>query len=316
MSPTLRIAAWCVGLLAGGAVPAAAQTFNHLSIEMEGRVINMDGGERLNTGSSSGGVVIGKTTSAAFSKMDDMCGFAVAGAMQPGAISGWKVDVTPTQVYASAVTFRLRWMRVRDESRDTSSPSGDVQLTLRPGESIPVDIIPLSPKISMPYEKCGVRATMLRVSVAYWPRPEQDPRVVSTELWLVERLSNGTERSQALTVRNGFNRETAFYFDPVTDGTLMLSFYGTFTLTPIGETYVMKLETWSRPSVPGQPSDSRLPTLRETLGGLYRARKVDSVLSLTPAEVVEVQLPRLAENSASAFAGSTFSIRVRAKQLR
>ena len=181
---------------------------------------------------------------------------------------------------------------------------------------MPVDIIPLSPKISMPYDKCGVRATMLRVAVAYWPRPEQDPRVASTELWLVERLGNGTERSQALTLRNGFNRETAFFFDPVADGAVTLAFYGTFTLTPVGNTYAMKLETWSRPQALGEPNTSRLPVLREVAGGLWRARKVDSVLSLTPGEVVEVQLPRLGENAASAFAGSNFSIRVRAKQLR
>ena len=48
------------------------------------------------------------------------------------------------------------------------------------------------------------------------------------DLWLVERLSNGTEaqRSQPLSVRGLPNRPCSFYFDSIVDANVTLDIYG------------------------------------------------------------------------------------------
>jgi len=192
----------------------------------------------------------------------------------------------------------------------TTAPGADVELTLRPGQSIPVDIVPLSPGVKMPYEQCGVRATMLRVGVNYWPMPIEDRRLVTTDLWLVERLLDGTERGQTLSLRGSFNRATPFYFDTVTDRGAALEFFGEFTLTTIGDHLTMRLEVKSRLIENGRASTA----ISE--GNLWRSRRVNPVLTLAPGEVVAVELPRLSESDSGAFAGHTFSIRVRSRQIR
>lgn len=80
----------------------------------------------------------------------------------------------------------------------------------------------------------------------YWPRSLKDRRLVDTEMWLVERLLDGTERGQALTLRGSFNRDTPFYFDTVTDGGVALEFFGEFTLTTGADGLTMKLEVRSQ----------------------------------------------------------------------
>lgn len=289
---------------------AGAQTFEHLTIDMEGRTIGLNGGEQPNTGMSSGPIVIGKTTTAGFAKTDNMCGFAVSSKVQPGAISGWNIDVTPTAVDGDAVTFRVRWVRSRDENRDSSSPSGNLELTLRPGESLPLDLVPLSPSVTMPYERCKVRATSLRVGVNYWPRAQDDRRLVVTDLWLIDRQQDGTERSQALSVRGLFNQATPFYFDTVTDGAVSLELFGEFMVAPGNGLLSIKLTTRSRLTENGKSSTS----LRQ--GAMRRARQVDSVIQLRPGEVVAVELPRLSESDAGAFAKRTLSLRVQGRQVR
>ena len=128
---------------------AEAQTSDHLRVDVEGSMIGPDGGEQPNTFMSTGPIVIGKTTSAGFAKLPDMCGLAVASTLRPGATIGWNVDVIPRKVEGDAVTFRVRWVRSRDEGKDSSSPAGDLEWTLRPGESLPLDIVALAPTGTM-----------------------------------------------------------------------------------------------------------------------------------------------------------------------
>jgi hypothetical protein len=288
-----------------------AQSYPHLSIDIEGTTIGIEGGERPNTSMSTGPLVIGKQTTAGFSKFANMCGFGVAPRLLPDTSNGWTVAVTPLKVENDAVTFRLQWVRARFENRDSSSPSGDLTFTMKPGDSMPIDIVPLSPAMTMPYENCGVRATALRVSVNAYPIPQNDRRLVSTELWLVERLPGGQERSQALTVRGLFNRATPFYFDSITDGGVTLDFHGEFTVSPSDNRIVLNLTTRSR-AVQGETTSI---SLRD---GPMRARgrEVNSMVRLTSGEVVAIELPRLSENDAGAFANHSFSIRVRSQRIR
>lgn len=252
------------------------------------------------------GVVIGKTTRTTISRRDSACGLAIGPSPQAQAVAVWTLEVTPIQVYASAVTFQLKWARVRVDGRDTSSPSGDVRVTLQPGQSLPVDSLPIPGQATMPAGICDLKAMALRVGVTFWPRAEDDARVVNTELWLVERRPDGSERSQPLAVRGAFNQPTPFYFEPALYNYLEVRLYGSFTLTPVGNSYSMKLDTWCRPLA------ARLDALRTMFANKLR---LESVLSLTPGEVIDVQLPKLIEGTGTATA-STFSIRIRARQVQ
>ena len=62
-------------------------------------------------------------------------------------------------------------------------------------------------------------------------RTADDSRVVNTQMWLVERRQDGSERSSPLTLRGAFNQPTPFYFEPVLYGFLEVQLYGSFTLT-------------------------------------------------------------------------------------
>jgi hypothetical protein len=157
---------------------------------------------------------------------------------------------------------------------------------------------------------CGVGAVTLRVGASYRPRPNDDRRLTVTDLWLIERGPDGTERSQALSLRGRFNERTSFYFDPIVDGGTALDFYGDLAIHTAADGLRMKLEARSRIIQNGQSST----ILRD--GRFMRSREVTSDLQLTPGEVVDVELPRLSENEAGAFANRTFAIRVRARQIR
>jgi hypothetical protein len=289
--------------------PAGAQTFEHLNVDVLGNTVGVSGGEQTNTAMSTGPLVIGKTTTAGFAKLPDQCGFGVAARLVPGGFTSWSVEVTPLEVDGEAVRFRLWWVRSRDKGTDTTTPRGEIEVTMRPGESLPIDMAPVPPSLTMPYE-CGVRAVTLRVGVSHWPRSNDDRRLAATDLWLIERAPDGTERSQALSLRGRFNERTSFYFDPIVDGGTSLDFYGELAIHTAGDGLRMKLETRSRVTQNGQSST----ILRD--GRFMRSREVTSDLQLTPGEVVDVELPRLSENEAGAFANRTFAIRVRARQIR
>lgn len=309
-----------IAALAGVLVfaPAArAQTFSHLNIDIEGNVVSLAGGERGSVRMPTDGVVIGKTTRTTITRRESACGLGLGLLPQPGSVVVWSIEVTPLQVYAGAVTFQLKWARVRDDGREASSPSGDVRVTLQPGQSLPVDSWPIPAQTTMPAGICDLKAVTVRVAVSFWPRAADDSRVVNTEMWLVERRQDGSERSSPLMLRGAFNQPTPFYFEPVMYGNVEVQLYGSFTLTPVGTSYSMKLETWCRPSsgsVAARPdaAASRLDALR-AMFGLANNLRVESVLSLTPGEVIDVQLPKLVER-AGPGAASGFAIRIRARQ--
>ena len=50
--------------------------------------------------------------------------------------------------------------------------------------------------------------------------------MIAVDLWLVERLPDGTERSQPLSLRGLYNQPIPFYFDTLTEGTKTLDVFG------------------------------------------------------------------------------------------
>jgi hypothetical protein len=297
----------CLFLLQFVAVRMAqSQTAADLSVWVRGYGVNNDGGEKPTVGSSTGPILIGKTTLSQFSSKD--CAYFLVSGPGRGfienATTGWKVEVTPTRLVGDAVTFRLRWVRTLDAGKTFNAANEDVELTLRPGQSRPLDTVPVPPGAkAFTGSPCAVTAASLRVGVDY-PSEEFERRLVIADLWLVERFSTGEEHSQALSVRGLPHRAIPFYFDRIVDGGAFLDVFGRIIARPDTGAVDVSIETRSRW---GKASDSENPS-----GG---GRPVESTIRVKPEEIVELQLPKINDREGT-FGNRVLSIRIRARQLR
>jgi hypothetical protein len=321
-TPRIVAAAIALVALAPGPVPVRAQGSDvlrvapaarepepaALRIRVEATRSHADGGERPSGGFLVPTTSLGETYERSFSIMPGGCGGGSAPYILNDAVAGWHVWVTPVAVAGDAVTFRILWERSPNGNTDAWNPGSEQTLTLRPGESVPLDVISAPPGPAPASGPCG--ATGLRASVITWPPPEDDRRLVSTDLWLVERRPDGTERTQQLTVRGLFSQVTPFFFDAFEDNGALLEFQGEFTATPGTDQVVLALTTRSRVAI----GDDVSSILRD--GVMMRGREVASTLRLTSDETETVDLPRLGENDGGAFPNHTFSIRVRSRQVR
>lgn len=223
------------------------------------------------------------------------------------AVGGWHVWVTPVATEGEAVTFRILWERSPAGNMDPWNPGTEQTFTLTPGKTIPLDVISAPPRASVERTCASAR---LQVQVRRVPDPEEDRRLLSTDLTLVQRLPDGAERSYPLTIRSLYGEETRFHFDTLEDRDVELEFQGVLTIQPDAEGVALAMTTRSRVIEGGVVSH----ILRD--GAMKRGRVVTSTLRLTPDESVELDLPRLGENDGAAFAGQTFLLRVRSRQLR
>ena len=229
-------------------------------------------------------------------------------------MTAWRIETTPVRINGMAVTFRLRWIRVAgvsqqlrqmtmDNAKSARLPGEDLELTLRPGESWEVDSLPLPAGTDVQGKPCA-RSASIRVMVDIYPGAEEERRLVVADLWLVERLPNGTEvqRSQPLTVRGLPFRPFRFYFDRLTDGDATLDIYGILNAGPDTNGMAVSVETRSRWA----------PEKRNVAGP---QRFLNSDIKVKPDETVDIRLPLLGDE-AGVFAKRALSIRIRARQLR
>ncbi len=296
-------------ILAG---PASAQTIDHLRITIKGIELRNDGGAQQRVASSGRGLAIGQPVSASIWKDAGRCGLNVASTRRaPDAEIGWTVEATPIRVADDAVTFSLVWRRDRDKGKDSAGPVGKSEMTLRPGEALPVDIADvLATDTSAP---CSYRRLELGITVDYYPPADLDRRVVATDLWLVRRLASGSTQSEPVLVRSQLNRPTPFYFSTVTDGDVALDFFGDVTVRERDGSREITLIARSRLIEGGRQSETMPhgPNSR-----FFVAREVKSTVQLKPDEVVAVELPRLGENASGAFTNQSFSITMRSQRIR
>jgi hypothetical protein len=283
---------------------AYAQTVDEVQISVGGFELAANGAEKAaGVWRSTGPVIIGRPTVGVFSMFG--CGyFAVTIPPNPfedKATVGWRVEVTPVRIVNHAVTFRLRWVRALDKGSGLTPVSEDVELTLRPGESRPLDTVPVVQTGVTTYDgrPCGTKAASLRVSADF---PEMDRRLIGADVWLVERLPNGKEQSQSQSIRGLPHRPLPFYFDSVPDGTKRFDIFGKLIADPQPGGMEINLETIRGGADPGQD-------------GYQSARWFRSTLRVKPDEIVEVALPQ-PDEKAGAFANRVFSIRIRAMQIR
>jgi len=303
----MRIIPWCLLLTHLAAGLAHAQTPNDLQVRLGAYTSNTDGGEKpVGVWFSTGPVVIGKRVTSTFSVGESCEAFSVSsdGSLREHATAAWRIDVTPTRVVGDAITFRVRSQMagIRGdrplEFSDGFPRPDEIDLTLRPGESWPVYTL----RSIFGYSCRGTSS--IRVSVDHYPWEEDERRLVVADLWLVERLSNGSEaqRSQPLSVRGLPNRLSPFYFDSIVDANVTLDIYGTLVSRLQSGVIGISIETRSR-WAPGSRSVS----------GPQRSVKSD--IQVKPAETVEIRLPLLGDD-AGPFAKRAYSIRIRARQLR
>jgi hypothetical protein len=218
-------------------------------------------------------------------------------------IGGWRVEIVPIRVIDGAATFRLKWTRAIDNGKQANAISEDIELTMRPGESRTMDAVPI-PVDPATGRRCPVwdnrgkqveyGAFALRVGVAYRTFEVQEQRLMGADLWLIERLPGGAERTQSLKVRGLPHRPIPFYFDAIREQEQSLDIFGSLVIRPGKDALAVEVETNSR-------------------WGPIRAS--ESKMKVAPGETVELALARLDE-SAGTFTSRRYAIRIQVQQLR
>jgi hypothetical protein len=314
-------------LLSAGSGPADAQGAGDLRIFVSAAVGRADGGDRRAVASEVDPGDVGRPARMAFSRQTDQCGMGARGepagdlrqasdSTTKNVYSAWAVQVTPTRRVGEAVTFRLQWRRTRDNGKP-STIGDDMELTLRPEQSLSLDLMPQSPEAPPRSCKEVMKALSLSVALKYHPEPDQDRRLLAVDLWLVERLPNGKQRSQPLSLRGLPNQPIPFYFDTLTASTKTLDVFGDLQVSSGKQTTEIKITTRNRvvDLKPGPPPP-RYPT-----GMPWPIPYVGSTtatLQLAPDEVVSVPLPAVGRGAtdAAAFAARALSFRIRVRQIR
>ena len=305
-------------VIAGGVASASAQTAEDMRISISAYLIKPTGAEEPAGVSFVAEPLTKKAGGGRFSVRK--CGAltleaGMEGAFQDGSTTGWRVELTPIRVADGAVTFRLRWLRALDTAGQMQPKSEDIELTMRPGESRPMDSVTIPPDPETG-RRCPIwdnrgkqveySSVSLRVSVdnRLWDSSER--RLMAADLWLIERTATGAERTQPLSVRGLPHRKMPFFFDAISENALSLEILGHVVARPEPAAIGIELETDSRwgPTAFDWRKDEYAPM-----------RRIDSQLRLKPGETVEVALPQL-ESSAGPFTARKYAIRIRVRQLR
>ena len=141
-----------------------------------------------------------------------VCDPAIAGAVEPpDAGFGWRINSQIVSRNDREVVVSLDWKRMWDAGRKiTNGPGSTVQLTLHPGDRIPLDHI----TNATPRPDCRAVGLSLDVRLARAATPSRTPaasiplgatpggaRPVNAELWLTHTLPSGTVQVLHQTVR-------------------------------------------------------------------------------------------------------------------
>jgi hypothetical protein len=293
---------------------AHAQTYNDLQIKLGVYSLNPDGGDRPSGAWFVTRPTIGKSMQSFWSFGDTCEAWTLSSKphAREDATTAWRIETTPIRVDKDAVTFRLRWVRVGtlkqleqisfDDAKAMRSATDDVELTLRPGQSYPVDSVRVPAGAKNVHGKVCGPSDSIRVSVDVYPDADYERRLVLADLWLVERRSDGTEsqRGEPLTLRGLPNRPFRFYFDSIVDGGAVLDIYGILIARPESDAVAVSVETRGRWS----------PEPRNVFGP---QQFFNSEIKIKPSETVEIRLPPI---EGGPFGKRSLSIRVRLRQLR
>jgi hypothetical protein len=76
---------------------------------------------------------------------------------------GWRLNVTPISEALGALTVRVDWQRSKDRTKTDDATKTSVQVTLKQGQSIPLDYIQAG-SVS-PGESCQAVGMLLRIGL-------------------------------------------------------------------------------------------------------------------------------------------------------
>jgi hypothetical protein len=192
-----------------------------------------------------------------------------------------------------AVTFRLAWRRTIEGARPSASEEQPIELTLHPGQTLPIDVQAFAPH---PMRSCGINQAVLTVSVQGPPR-ELDRQLVLTDLWLIDRAADGSERTQRLTMRGRYGETQPFFFDDIAAGDRALDLFGEVIVVAREDGVNLQITTTRRLAASGRSNDHANAT---------------SILHLRPTDTAAVELPR----SAGPFEGHQLSLRIQSREIR
>lgn len=142
-----------------------------------------------------------------------ICDVAVTGAAPPSdAKFGWRLTAQTLSATDALVVVSVDWQRLWDRGQKIGNgPSGTVQLSLHPGDRIPLDLI-LNPLAT---DACRAVSLGLEVRLARTAPDSRTPdssllplgateggaAVLDADLWLVQRLPSGIEQAHHQSVR-------------------------------------------------------------------------------------------------------------------
>jgi hypothetical protein len=194
----------------------------------------------------------------AFSRQS-LCDTAVSTSEPADAGAGWRVASHIVSQTSSELVVSIDWRRLWDRGQKlTSGPSGTVQLTLHPGDRIPLDLIPNSTA----NEKCRAVGLGLEVQVSRATQAAAGTGAAAAmlpavplgsaqggvgaydaDLWLLHAQPSGAEQAQHQVVRLTPSGGT-FSFAPVkfttTTGEISVELTGSFRRfrAPTGVEYI------------------------------------------------------------------------------
>ena len=112
---------------------ARAQTADDVAVAVSVVNVQANGAEELAGGSFSTGPVSEKWSGGARFSARPCGAFSIEakeeGAFAEGAITGWRVHLTPLGMSDGAVKFRVQWVRALDTGKEMSAKSEDIELT-------------------------------------------------------------------------------------------------------------------------------------------------------------------------------------------
>jgi len=135
---------------------------------------------------------------------------------------------------------------------------------------------------------------------------DYDRSLLSTDLWLVDRLPDGSERSQQLRLRGRLGQSQPFFFDDIVESGIALDIFGEFVAQAGNGTIDLKASVHRRLT--------RL-TADKDPAGPFKFGVADFDLRLPPDHVIAFELPAGGTDQ-GAFAKHALSLRVNTRLIR
>jgi hypothetical protein len=248
-----------------------------------------------------------------------MCDRATSSSAEPkDAGFGWRLMANTISHTATELVVSIDWRRMWDRGqRTTNGPAGTVQLTLHPGDRIPLDHIPNT----VSADACRAVGMGLEVRLARTAQPAPSPApqsggsrgpvlplgatagstgVLNAELWLVHKRPSGSEEVLHQNVRFDEQGGT-FSFSTVKIQT---------TRGEVGFEMAGSIQRYRMPA--GGPNGSEFVVVdltRVVTGGTappggFRSATGPTVMVVDPNDVVSFEMPRAGGRGGGAAIGA------------